>query len=376
MALTRVLGIDAIAAIIADVGIDGFLDELIERLETVLRGYDPALIPTVDRGGFHYTEPALGLIEWMPAMTAGRWVSMKMVGYHPTNPTRRGIPTVQATISLHDTTTGELVALTEGTTLTALRTGAASAVASKVLAVPELEVVGVVGCGAQAVTQLHALSRVRAFDRVLAFDINPEVSSSLERRLPIDTVRVDVVAADQLATLMAVSDVIVTCTSVEPGAGPVLPEAEPRPWLHINAVGADFPGKTEIPRRLLDTALVCPDRVSQCLVEGECQVLAASSLGPDLVRLVKEADRYAAHRDSLTVFDSTGWALEDLVVAEMAFEHADRLGVGSAIDLNATPRDPYDPYQIVLPDRGDIRSGREHTLPSSSEDSRCISALL
>jgi len=350
MALTRVLGVDVIAAIVADIGIDGFLDELIERLETALRGYDPELTPTVDRAGFHYTEPALGLIEWMPAMAVGRWVSVKTVGYHPTNPTRRGIPTVLATISLYDTTTGELVALTEGTTLTALRTGAASAVASKVLAVPDPKVVGVVGCGAQAVTQLHALSRVRAFDRVLAFDTNPEVASSLARRLPIDGVRVEILAADQLETLMAVSDVIVTCTSVDPGAGPVLPDTDTRPWLHINAVGADFPGKTEIPRRILERALVCPDRASQCLAEGECQALSPSSLGPDLVRLVKEAERFAAHRSSLTVFDSTGWALEDLVAAEMVLHHADRLGVGCAINLNAVPRDPYDPYQIVLPD--------------------------
>ncbi|HXP96736.1 MAG TPA: hypothetical protein VN809_08500, partial [Telmatospirillum sp.] len=232
------------------------------------------------------------------------------------------------------------------------------AVASKILAVPHPEVVGIIGCGAQAVAQLHALSRVRTFDRVLAFDTNLEVASSLARRLPIDGVRVDVLAANQLETLMATSDVIITSTSVDPGAGPVLPVAETRPWLHINAIGADFPGKTEIPRQILEKAMVCPDCTSQCLAEGECQVLSPSSLGPDLVQLVKGADRYAAHRSSLTLFDSTGWALEDLVVAEMALEHAERLGVGCAIDINAMPRDPYDPYQIVLPDRAMGRRSR------------------
>ena len=88
-----------------------------------------------------------------------------------------------------------------------------------------------------------------------------------------------------------------------------------RPWLHVNAVGADFPGKREIDPALLRRALVCPDVLAQCLLEGECQQLEASSLGPDLADLVANRSRWEAERTRPTVSDATGWALEDLIVA-------------------------------------------------------------
>lgn len=345
MTTTRLIRPSDLAAIVTDVGLDSLLDELIERLVDALREHDPEVVATIDRSGFHYGKPDLGLVEWMPAMDHGRRVSVKTVGYHPSNPVERGVPTILASTSLYDTVDGRLIALCEATFLTSLRTGAASAIATDILAVDAGVTLGVIGCGAQAVTQIHAISRVRPIERVLAYDANPDVARTLGARVPIDGLDIVPVDATRIEELASICDVLCTVTSVSPSDGPVLPDVDGRPSLHVNAVGADFPSKRELPDAMLRRALVCPDVTSQCLQEGECQGLEPHELGPDLVALVRERGRWEGHRNELTVFDSTGWALEDLVAAELVLDHAQRLGCGIEIDLHPVPKDPYDPYE-------------------------------
>ncbi|MDJ0769336.1 MAG: ornithine cyclodeaminase family protein [Ilumatobacter sp.] len=346
MAVTRILDTAALRAIVDEVGLDSLMDEMIERLRTGFRRFDPEQVTAIDRTGFWYEKPALGLVEWMPTMEAGGRVSIKTVGYHPTNPTQRGLPSVMATTSLHDTTTGRLVSLTDATFLTALRTGAASGVATDLLAPIDATVLGVVGAGAQAITQVHAVSRVRPIERVVVYDADPEIAATFVARLPLD-VAVVTADAEGLDHLVENVEILCTCTSVEPHAGPVFVDRPHIPGLHINAVGADFPGKTEVPTSMMVQAFVVPDSARQCLAEGEAQVLRPDQLGPELWELVAAGD--ASHRQELTVFDSTGWALEDLIAAELALDHADRLGVGVDAELQAVPVDPYDPYEVVRP---------------------------
>ena len=352
--LTRIIGIDALASIVREVGLTPLLDQLIQRLRASLETFDSELLETQVRSGFRYEKPELGLIEWMPAMDVGRRASIKTVGYHPTNPAQRGSPSVLATTSVYDTTDGRLLFVCEATVLTALRTGAASAVATDLLAHPDASVLGIVGCGAQAVAQVHAISRIRPISRILAFDTAPAVANSFADRLgriglgPVAD-QVEIVSDHGLGVLVADADIICTATTVEPGAGPVLPEADHKPWLHINAIGADFPGKIELPASYLEAALVCPDLAAQCLAEGEAQRLSAADLGPDLSTLARNADEYRSYRNRLTIFDSTGWALEDLIAAELINDHSERLDVGTTIELQPSAPDPFDPYQAIRP---------------------------
>ncbi len=353
--MTRLISVDDLAGVVAAVGLDAFLDELIAALGHTLGTHDPARLVTQDRTGFDYLSPTLGLIEWMPALDVGRRVSIKTVGYHPANPAASGTPSVLATTSLYDTADGRLAVICEATILTALRTGAASALATDVLAAPEAAVLGVVGCGAQAVTQIHAISRVRPITRVMAHDADPAVAATLARRLApvLPHVTVELVDEHGLGRLLAEVDVLCTCTTVAPGAGPVVPDGEHRPWLHVNAVGADFAGKCELPDALLrQAALVCPDVPAQCLTEGEAQQLTAADLGPDLAALVRNRAEWEGHRARLTVFDSTGWALEDLVAAELVAGHCERLGLGTVVELQPAATDPYDPYHRLLAPAG------------------------
>lgn len=334
-----------ITRVIGTVGLDELMRRMIAALESAAATLDPEVTVTYERAGFQYEKPDLGLVEWMPAMELGRTVSIKTVGYHPTNPTQRSIPSVLATTSLHDTTTGALTALVDSTLLTAIRTGAASAVATDILAAPASRTLGLIGSGAQAVTQAHAIAQVRPIARVIAYDTDPAISASLARRLPLD---VPVTVADDAATVLRVCDIVCTATTVDIGAGPVVPDVAHVEHLHVNAVGSDFPGKTELPADLLRRALVVPDDPDQCKREGECQQLDARDIGPGFAEIARHRDRYAHHQGALTVFDSTGWSLEDLVAAELMVAEATRLGLGTRTNVQVLPDDPFSPYEDLL----------------------------
>ena len=341
---TRVLGADDMAALLETVGRDHVMDLMIDRLRERFRDHDEDAVQARARDGFRYEKPSLGLLEWMPTHEIGGPVVVKMVGYHPTNPVQRSLPSVIATSSMWDTESGHLVALADATLLTAVRTGAASGLATDLLARSGSITVGMVGLGAQAVTQLHAISRVRPVAKVVALDTDAEVADTFARRTRFLGLDIEVVDPVRAATLVGEVDVLCTCTSVDIGAGPVVLDVDEHPWLHVNAIGADFPGKLELPSSLVARALMIPDILEQCIVEGECQQVELDRIGPSLSEVVQRDSGGRALRDVLTVFDSTGWAVEDDVALRLAVELADRHGLGTDIELEHLPLDPYDPY--------------------------------
>lgn len=356
-ATTLIIGRDDVAAIVAAVGLDSLMDEVIDRLTSAIVTFDDHVTHVRARDGFHYTQPETGLLEWMPVMQSGESTTVKMVGYHPDNPRVHQIPTILATISVYDTSSGHLRYLIDGTFLTAVRTGAASAVASRVLARPSSHVLGLVGCGAQAVTQAHALIRTFPIDRVLIHDVDPAALASLPERIRRILPPGVEVTAMPLHLLMQTADIVCTATSIGIGEGPLFQDLPTKPWLHVNAVGSDFAGKYELPVELLRRALVSPDVLEQALVEGECQVLAAEEIGPSLAHVAAHPQSYRSWQDDLTVFDSTGWALEDQVAARVLTEHAARLGVGTAVAIEDIGPDPLDPYHMAAAAGAGPRTG-------------------
>ena len=338
--------------IVEKVGIHELMDEMIRRLERSLVDYDPQEFSTPARAGFTYREPETGLLEWMPTRESDGKATVNMVGYHPRNPQRVGVPTILSTVTCYDTKTGHLRGLADATLLTAIRTGAASAVATRVLANPRRGTLGLVGAGAQALTQLHAISRVLDVERVMLFDVDADVTATFVARaqvLGLQNVRFD--ASDPKA-IMREADIVCTCTSNEIGAGPVVEDDETCDWIHVNAVGSDFPGKVELPVSLLRRSLVCPDFREQAEREGECQQLLPDEIGPGFVELVKGAKEFASHRNRPTVFDSTGWSLEDHLAIDMLLQYAEDLGLGTRVEIECIPTDPYNPY--ALPDESKI----------------------
>ena len=342
-----VLSANDIGLIVEKVGLDLLMDELIARITNAFEHYDAHRCITPIRGGFECTdEQNFGLVEWMPAMLAGDQVTIKIVGYHPRNPVRWNVPTVLSTVSVFDVASGHLMGMADATFLTAMRTGAASAIASRALARPESRTLGLIGAGAQGVTQLHALSRLFEFEQVLVYDVDTATSHSFANRVAPLGLNKFVVPSD-LHTVVNKADILCTGTSVDVGHGPVFEDDGLQPWVHINAIGADFPGKVEVPLSVLKRAFVFPDFPDQAMKEGECQQLRREEIATDLVDVVKNTDRYTAHRESISVFDSTGWALEDQVAMNMMIDFAQELNVGQHIALESISPDPKNPYGFL-----------------------------
>ena len=343
---TKIFGPEDISRAARILGFDAMMRQMIERLQQDFSKYDKASTPIPLRDGFHYDSPAPGLIEWMPVMERGRHALMKLVSYHPRNPGTNGMPTILSSFSLIDVNSGHMIAITDGTFLTALRTGAASAVATRALAKPDARTLGIIGCGAQGVTQLHALCQVMPFDLILYWDTEAEARQSFIRRvlhlLP-DGVRL---RESPVELIVPNVDVLCTATSIDVGAGPLFEEFETRSWLHINAVGSDFPGKVEIPRTLVQKSVAIPDFAGQALVEGECQQLDAADVGPELYQLLQD-NAFDALRSQRTLFDSTGWALEDLAAMELLVEWAETFDLGRDVHFENITDDPKDPYWLA-----------------------------
>ncbi|MEL6262531.1 MAG: ornithine cyclodeaminase family protein [Cyanobacteria bacterium J06623_5] len=346
---TRVLSVEDIRQIAIHVGLDALMDEMIARLTTSFERYDPAETVVPVRSGFSYEQPNVGLVEWMPLFQKYRQIVVKAVGYHPRNPGLYRLPTVLSTLSAYDPASGHLTALMDGTFLTALRTGAASAIASKLLAVPHSTTLGLIGAGAQAITQLHAIARQFEIRQVLVFDSDMATAQSFKLRaagLNLSGIEIRRATVNEI---VAGADILCTATSVEVGEGPVFSAEGANSWLHVNAVGADFPGKFEVPLSLLDRSLVCPDFRQQAVVEGECQQIEdGSSIGPELFEVVQQSERYRSYQNQLTVFDSTGFALEDQVAMNMILDYADELEVGTWSSLESVSAEVKNPYSFVL----------------------------
>ena len=163
----------------------------------------------------------------------------------------------------------------------------------------------------------------RDITRIVVTDVQPDVAASLSERLPLGQVTPEVVSANEFASMIGDFDVLCTCTSVAPGEGPVVRLDNPKPTLHVNAVGSDFPGKLELARSDLQRGLVMPDFLDQCRIEGECQQLELADVGPSMAEVL--SGQVAGLEQRLTIFDSTGWSYEDLVAARLVVGHARQL---------------------------------------------------
>jgi ornithine cyclodeaminase/alanine dehydrogenase-like protein (mu-crystallin family) len=343
MTTTLLLSKADLRSLVLAVGVDRLMDLSIEKIEGLLHQQVGDALEIPPRQGFvHVEEP--GVMEWMPILRRGHHTLVKHVGYHPGNPDARNLPTIISVLTLFDECSGHLRTVCDGTFLTAVRTGAASAIASRHLASEQSRTLGLVGCGAQGVTQVHALSRVFPLATVLYFDTDPIAHASFPHRAARFGVRLHSASLDEIARG---SDIICTVTSVAPHEGPVIDLTGCTPWLHVNAVGSDLPGKTELSVSFLRESLVVPDFTSQASREGESQRLDTSEIGPELHEVVSDPERFASWRSRHTVFDSTGFALEDLAVLELVESLAIEHGIGRTIELEAIGGDPRDPYGFV-----------------------------
>jgi alanine dehydrogenase len=263
----------------------------------------------------------------MPAYASGS-AGVKWVNCHPENSRRFGLPTVQGIYILSDPATAAPMAVMDATFLTAARTGAAAGVATKYLARPDAKSVGLIGCGVQAHTALEALKVVLGRElEVLAYDRDGEVASSFAEEVGARAVE---------AKQAAGCDIVCTLT---PSRTPVVERSWIQPGAHINALGADGPGKQELEVEILTDARIVIDDLHQAQGGGEINVslargdLAIADLHAILGEVVAGLRPGRQARDEITVFDSTGLAIQDVAVARIVYEQAIARGLGKEIDF-------------------------------------------
>jgi len=343
---TLILTAEDIQSIILHLSANNMLDIVMDTMEREIQNYSPEHVSIPARSGFNYTLPDVGLIEWMPLYQVGQKITNKIVGYHPRNPTKYGIPTILSSISQYDTRTGHLMGIADGVLLTALRTGVASAIASKHLAKEESSTLGLIGCGAQAVTQLHALSRIFNIKTVLCFDKDTKTTDTFQQRVSTLQLQAQIISSS-IKEIVAHSDIICTATSIDVHEGPLFKNIEPKPHVHINAVGSDFPGKIELPMDIIDRSFLCADFIEQALLEGECQQVTPDRIDADLSELVKRPNHFKRFKNQISVFDSTGWALEDHVIMNIFMDYASRMNIGTEVELECISSDAKNPYHFI-----------------------------
>jgi alanine dehydrogenase len=280
------------------------------------------------RGGFHVK--AAGLIGQRSYFAA------KTNANFPDNPHRFGLPTIRGTVVLADADTGEPLAMMDSASVTTLRTGAATAVAAKFLARGDSRFASVVGCGAQGEIQLAAIAAVLPLQHVWVFDTERSRAESLAARARTD-LGIQVEAGTDLHAALRASDVCVTCT---PSRRAFVPRDAVAPGTFIAAVGADNHGKQELEPALLASSTVVVDVLEQCAEIGELQhVLAGGLMTRDQVH-AELGDVVTGRRPGrtdaaeITIFDSSGTALQDVAAAIVVFEKASALGRGTEVKLD------------------------------------------
>jgi ornithine cyclodeaminase/alanine dehydrogenase-like protein (mu-crystallin family) len=265
-----------------------------------------------------------------------RYFAAKTNANFPHNPGRFGLPTIQGTVVLADATTGAPLALMDSGSITALRTGAATAVAATFLARRDARRATIVGCGVQGEIQLAAVAAIRTLERARVIDADHARAEALAARaraglgLPVE-------AARDLGDALRVSDICVTCTNARSAfvfAGDVAP------GTFIAAVGADSQGKQELAPDLVASATVVADSLEQCAEIGELQHVLGSGrftraqVHGELSDLVSGRRPGRTRDDEITIFDSTGVALEDVAAAVVVYEKARAMGRGTEVKLD------------------------------------------
>lgn len=299
------------------------------RLHAERRVLGPGVLGVpAGRGGFHIK--AAGL--------AGdrSYFAVKINANFPDNPRRFGLPTIRGAVVLTDAENGEPLAMIDSGSVTALRTAAATAVAAKFLARRDSRVATLVGCGAQGEVQLEAIAAVLPLERVWVLDAEPERAERLAARARAERgMRVQV--ATDLRAALHESDVCVTCT---PSRQALVSGDAVMPGTFIAAVGADDRGKQELEPPLLASSTLVVDVLEQCAEIGELQHALAAGLmtreqvHAELGEVVAGRRRGRTHDDEITIFDSSGTALQDVAAAIVVYEKASRTGRGTEVKLD------------------------------------------
>jgi len=343
--MVNYVGVGDVRRIVNEVGPAVFMARLASEIAADFRRW-----PEFEKSARLASHSPVGVIELMPA-TDGRLYSFKYVNGHPGN-TAKGLLTVTAFGVLADVDTGYPLLVSELTVMTALRTAATSALAAQKLARPDSRVMALIGNGAQSEFQAIAFHRLCGIRDLRVFDVDPQATAKLMRNLAAMPELADmrVVRTHSAAEACDGADIVTTVTADKCNAV-VLTPAMIAPGMHINGVGGDCPGKTELHAdilRLPDLRVVV-EFEPQSRIEGEIQQMPADYPVIELAQILR-GEALARRSDSeITLFDSVGFALEDYTTLRYLHDLISQQQLGGR-DLDLVPElcDPKDLFGGTL----------------------------
>ncbi|TWI12032.1 ornithine cyclodeaminase [Aerolutibacter ruishenii] len=334
--MTTLLTTRDVARIVAAHGLPEVLGRMVEYLEADFRRW-----PDFEKCARLASHSDVGVIELMPVSDA-REYSFKYVNGHPAN-TRAGLPTVMAFGVLADVATGMPTLLSELTLSTAIRTAGTSVMAAKRLARPDSKAMALVGNGAQSEFQALAFHHLLGIEQVRLYDVDAAATRKLTAHLQAAAPALRVVQCASIADAVRGADIVTTVTADKTNATILTPEML-EPGMHVNGVGGDCPGKTELHPGVLASSRVVVEFEPQTRIEGDLQHLPADFPVTELWRVL--AGQADGRRDATetTVFDSVGFALEDYSALRLLRDCARELGLGVEAGIIPALADPKDLY--------------------------------
>jgi ornithine cyclodeaminase len=337
------IGIERVRELVARRGTARFIAELAAEIEADFRRWEH-----FDKSPRHASHSSVGVIELMPA-SDGRLYAFKYVNGHPSN-TAVGLLTVTAFGVLADVATGYPLLLSELTLTTALRTAATSALAARHMARADSRVMALIGNGAQSEFQAIAFHHMLGIREVRLFDVDPAATDKLVRNLAaLRLSGLKVVRCASTAAAVQGADIVTTVTADKRNAT-ILGALMIAPGMHLNAVGGDCPGKTELERAILERAdvRVVVEFEPQSRIEGEIQQMAPDFPVTELTHVLEGRATGRAHAHEVTVFDSVGFALEDFAALRYLYRvHQEERGAAAHIDLVPDLEDPKDLFALL-----------------------------
>jgi alanine dehydrogenase len=316
-----------------DVNANAPIDEIIAAIELAFSAYERG---TVQMPAKSYVDlPQYdGDFRSMPAyLETDHWdaAGIKWVNVHPQNSERFDLPTVMAVMIYSDPETGVPLAIIDGTALTMQRTGAAAAVATSRLSVEDATSLGIIGAGVQAYTQLDAISAIRPIEEVVVSDVDEVAVADF-----IDSFESEFKIRGGTPEEAAACDVLSTVTPVR---DPIIDRSMLGSQTHVNAIGADAEGKHELADEILLDAKLVIDDYAQATHSGEINVpyregvVTDDDIHGELGQIVAGTKLGRTTNDDVTVFDSTGLAIQDVATAHIVYQSANKNDDGYKFDL-------------------------------------------
>jgi ornithine cyclodeaminase len=332
------VSVDHMMKLVLRIGVERFLTELAAYIEEDFRRWES--FDKTPRVASHSEE---GVIELMPT-SDGTLYGFKYVNGHPKN-TKDGRQTVTAFGVLSDVGSGYPMLLTEMTILTALRTAATSAVAARHLAPKGARCMAIIGNGAQAEFQALAFRALLGVDRLRLYDIDPEATAKCLRNL--SGLGFEMVACTSGQEAVEGAEIITTVTADKQYAT-ILTDNMVGSGVHINAVGGDCPGKTELHRDILTRSEIFVEYPPQTRIEGEIQQLPADYPVAELWEVIAGQRSGRSSAAAITLFDSVGFAIEDFSALRYVRDKLPGTGLYEELDLLADPDEPRDLFGMLL----------------------------